>query len=243
MSVTVVKSEIVTYTPSGIATSLIHEWCSFHFTHGGIVSFWALRSDYRMLKNLDSFFQYHVNQQYNRDWLVLVLYVFVSCNHTLPPLLQLWRSSPPPPPSCRFRCALIRILFFWRTRCHTPVQLTHHARSMALCLAISTPLCEGNDCRCVRKPLVGTRRSKQETNKLYGFFGFSFWITAVLHLLELLASHLQLFPLPDCPHYIQTPISTAYFLNEDMCNCTLITNMINPPRDVPELSYLRIQQR
>lgn len=99
---------------------------------------------------------------------------------------------------------------------------------MALCLAISTPLCEGNDCRCVRKPLVGTRRSKQETNKHYGVFGFSFWITAVLHLLESLASHLQLFPLPDCPHYIQTPISTTYFLNEDMCNCTLMTNLINP---------------
>lgn len=241
MSVTAVKSEIVTYTPSGIATSLIHEWCSFHFTHGGIVSLWALRSDYRALKNPDSCFQYNVNQQYNRDRPVLVLYVLVSCNPTLPPLLRLWRVSPPPP--CRLWCALIRILLLWRTRCHTPVQLTRHARSMALCLAISTPLCEGNDCRCVRKPLVGTSRSKQETNKHYGSFPFSFWITAVLHLLELLASHLQLFPLPDCPHYIQTPISTASFLNEDICNCTLITDMINTARDVPELSYLCIQQR
>lgn len=242
MSVTVVKSEIVTYTPSGIAASLIHEWYSFHFTHDGIVSVWAQRSGYRTPQNLDSCFQCNVNQQYNRDWLVLVLYLFVSCNHTLPPHPQLWCSSPPPPPFRLWR-ALIRILLFWRTRCHTPVQLTHHARSMALCLAISTPLCEGNDCRCVRKPLVGTRRSRQETNKHYGSFRFSFWIAAVLHLLELLESHLQLFPLSDWPHYIQTPISTASFLNEDICNCTLITNMIHMPHDVPELSHLCTEQR
>lgn len=139
--------------------------------------FWALRPDYRRLKNLDSCFHYNVNQQYNTDWLVLVLYLFMSCDHMVPPRPQLWRSNAP---SCRLWRALIRILLFWGTRCHTPVQLTHHARSMALCFAISTPLCEGNDCRCVRKPLVGTRRSKQETNKHYGSFHFSFWTTAVL---------------------------------------------------------------
>lgn len=63
-------------------------------------------------------------------------------------------------------CVLIRILFFLRI--HALVQVTHQARSMALRLAVSAPLCEGNDCRCVWKPLVGTRRSKQETNKHYG---------------------------------------------------------------------------
>lgn len=60
-------------------------------------------------------------------------------------------------------------VFSWRIQFHFVHHAAHHARSTPLCCTVATLLCGGNDCRCARKPLVGMRRCKQDTNKHYVF--------------------------------------------------------------------------
>lgn len=51
------------------------------------------------------------------------------------------------------------------------IHAAHCVHSVAVCSTVATLLCEGNDCRCVWKPLVGmTRCELYLTNKHYGFY-------------------------------------------------------------------------
>lgn len=54
----------------------------------------------------------------------------------------------------------------WRS---TLIHATHYAHSVALCSTVATLLCDGNDCKCVWKPLVGMASCKLQTNKHYVF--------------------------------------------------------------------------
>lgn len=180
----------------------------------------------RLLKNLNSCFDCNINPQYNSNLLVCVLY-----SHMLPLCLHCdgWRFQGVTPQSRVLLLVwrvLVRSVFFWRTRCHTLVREAHPARSVALCSALSSCCVEvmtAGVCVCANHLLAREDPCSTQTN-----------MRILLVFIRFYASWnsrnptCTVFPLTHSCYYVQTSLSTSYFLNEDVLVCAFLLTMSFP---------------